>query len=84
MPLINFEEHSHEISFEEQYFVKSIRGRRDDGHQILYLVEWEYYPCPEDFTWEPFDHFTGPTAIQMVENYENLYTMGIRDHIIYQ
>lgn len=41
---------------EELYTLKEIRGTRDWYGDIEYLVEWQDYPEPMDWTWEKFDN----------------------------
>lgn len=58
-----FRELMDEDSEEEAYTPKSVHGVKtgmsSDGGRAttLYLVEWENFPSPTDFTWEPRANF---------------------------
>lgn len=41
------------------YVVKRILSKKTTRNGVYYLVEWEDYPDPNDFTWEPIDHLFG-------------------------
>jgi heat shock protein HspQ len=38
---------------EHQYFVKKILKKRKMKSKTEYLIEWDGYPKPKDYTWEP-------------------------------
>lgn len=41
---------------EPNYYLKAIHDLRVRSRRIQFLVEWQDFPDPENFTWEPRNH----------------------------
>jgi hypothetical protein len=51
---------------EGEYSVEEVKDSMETGGKVRYLVKWEGYPAKKDWTWEPFEHFEGEGAQQLV------------------